>query len=171
MKFIYSFIGSQKLFAIVALLMAASMGSAQMPAVDLKNLEGKTINTAAITENNNKPIVVNFWATWCAPCKRELNTIAEVYEQWQEETGVVIYAISIDDARQMHKVAPYVNGSAWDFEVLLDPNGDFKRALNVNNVPHTFVFNGKGELVYQHNNYAPGDEEELYHQIKKAANL
>ena len=47
----------------------------------------------------------------------------------------------------------------------LDPNGDLKRALNVNNVPHTFLLNGKGEIVYQHNNYEPGDENELYGKV------
>jgi len=157
--------------SLVATVFISSQSFAQMPSVDLKDIGGNTFNTSKITENNNAPIVINFWATWCAPCKRELNTIADLYDDWQEETGVKIYAISIDDARQMHKVGPYINGAAWDYEVLLDPNGDFKRAMNVNNVPHTFVFNAKGELVYQHNNYAPGDEVELYEQIKKAANL
>jgi cytochrome c biogenesis protein CcmG/thiol:disulfide interchange protein DsbE len=156
----------------IAALFIGSTLNAQMPSVSLKDMDGKTVDTKTIFElHKGKPIVINFWATWCAPCKRELNTIAEVYDEWVEETGVVIYAISIDDARQVHKVAPYVNGSAWDYEVLLDTNHDFKRALNVNNVPHTFLFNAEGQLVYQHNNYAPGDEEELYEQILKAANL
>jgi hypothetical protein len=50
--------------------------------------------------------------------------------------------------------------------VYLDPNGDLKRALNVNNVPHTFLVDGNGNIVWQHNNYEPGDENELYKQIK-----
>jgi hypothetical protein len=67
----------------------------------------------------------------------------------------------------MSKVAPYVNSKSWEYEVYLDPNGDFKRALNVNNVPHTFLINGKGEIVWQHNSYSEGDEHELYELIKK----
>ncbi len=66
----------------------------------------------------------------------------------------------------MARVAPYVNGQGWDYEVYFDPNGDLKRAMNVNNVPHTFLLNGKGEIVYQHNNYEPGDEKELYAKVK-----
>ena len=139
-----------------------------IPSVNLKNLEGKTVNTSSFS-NDGKPMIINFWATWCSPCKRELNNIADVYEDWVEETGVKLIAISIDDARNSGKVAPYVNGKGWEYEVYIDSNQDFKRALNVNNVPHTFLVNGKGEIVWQHNSYPEGDEDELYEAVKKLA--
>lgn len=131
-------------------------------------MEGQNFNTSEI-QNNGKPILISFWATWCSPCKKELNAIAELYDEWRTETGVKVVAISIDDSRNMSKVAPYVNGKGWEYEVYIDPNGDFKRALNVNNVPHTFLLNGKGEIVWQHNSYSEGDESKLLGYIKKAA--
>lgn len=136
-----------------------------LPSVDIKTLDGENINIQEI-ENSGKPIVINFWATWCKPCKKELNTIAEVYEEWQEETGVKLIAISIDDARSMVRVAPYVNASDWEYEVYLDPNGDLKRAMGVSRVPHTFLLNGKNEIVWEHKGYVDGDEDELLEQIK-----
>ena len=79
----------------------------------------------------------------------------------------MLYAISIDDARNMSRVKPYVNGVAWDYEILLDPNSDFRRAMNVNNPPHTFLVDGNGKIIYQHNSYSPGDEDELYDELLK----
>ncbi len=58
-----------------------------------------------------------------------------------------------------------VNAFGWDYEVFLDKNSDFKRAMNVVNIPHTFLVDGDGKIVYQHTSYAPGDEEELYDKI------
>jgi thiol-disulfide isomerase/thioredoxin len=134
------------------------------PTADVKDLEGNTISSADF-ENDGKPIVVSFWATWCKPCILELQTILDEYDDWQEETGVKLIAISIDDARNAAKVAPFVNGKAWPYEVYIDSNQDLKRALSVNNVPATFLLNGNNEIVWQHNSFSPGDEEELYDHI------
>lgn len=140
----------------------------KLPSAEIQDLKGAVVNTGDFS-NNGKPIVISFWATWCKPCIAELIAISEHYEEWQEETGVKLIAVSIDDARNVAKVEPFVNGKSWDYEVYCDPNGDFKRALSVNTVPHTFLLNGKGEIVWQHNSYNPGDEDELYELVKKVA--
>jgi|TARA_B110000914_G_scaffold164439_2_gene144928 cytochrome c biogenesis protein CcmG/thiol:disulfide interchange protein DsbE len=136
-----------------------------LPNIEVKTLEGSSFNIQEL-ENKGKPMVISFWATWCKPCKKELNAIAEVYEDWQEETGVKLIAISIDDTRSMSRVAPYVNSSEWEYEVYLDSNSDLKRALGVSTVPHTFLINGEGKIIWQHKGYIDGDEDELYEQIE-----
>jgi cytochrome c biogenesis protein CcmG, thiol:disulfide interchange protein DsbE len=137
-----------------------------IPAVSVQDINGHKVNTAELS-NNGKPIIISFWATWCKPCISELTTINEVYSDWQKETGVKLIAVSIDDARSSPKVLPMVNAKAWDYEVLLDQNGDFKRALNVNAVPHTFLINGKGEIVWQHTSFIEGNELELIELVRK----
>lgn len=162
----------KKIFStIAAIAIFATLSIAQnrtLPSVDVKTLEGSNININTI-ENDGNPIVISFWATWCKPCKKELNNIAEVYEDWQDETDVKLVAISIDNARSMAKVAPYVNAADWDYEVYIDPNGDLKRAMGVSTVPHTFLLNSKKEIVWQHKGYVDGDEDELLEQIEKLA--
>ncbi|MCX8081637.1 MAG: TlpA family protein disulfide reductase [Bacteroidia bacterium] len=143
--------------------------SGKVPDVQVKKLDGSKINTAEIIKNNGKPVIISFWATWCKPCKKELDAIAEEYENWQKETGVKLVAISIDDSRTSAKVPTDVKSKGWKYEVYLDENQDFKRAMNVNNVPHTFIINGKGEIVWSHNSYSDGDEDLLYENIKLVA--
>lgn len=140
----------------------------KLPSVTIKTIEGNSFNTEEIT-NDGKPIVISFWALWCKPCKQEMDAYAENYAEWVEKTGVKIYAVSIDDARSTAKVLPFVSGKGWPMNVLLDPNGDFKRAMSVNMIPHTFILNGKGEVVYQHTSYYEGLEDEIFEIIEKVA--
>jgi len=138
----------------------------KLPSVKLKTIKGLPFISDSIT-NNNKPVIISFWATWCKPCVRELTTISDVYDDWVEETGVKLYAISVDDSRSTTLVGPMINGKGWDFTVLLDPNSDFKRAMNVGPIPHTFLLNGKGEVVFQHTSFAEGDELGLIEMVRK----
>ncbi len=138
----------------------------KLPSVKLKTVKGLPFTSDSIT-NNGKPIIISFWATWCKPCVRELTTISDVYDDWVTETGVKLYAISVDDSRSMTLVGPMANGKGWDFTVLLDPNSDFKRAMNVGPIPHTFLLNGKGEVVFQHTSFSEGDELSLIDMVRK----
>jgi len=153
------------LLSIVALAFSVSSLQAQLPAVTLKTLNGSEVRTDTLS-NNGKPFIIDFFATWCKPCNRELDAISEVYEEWQEETGVKIIAISIDQAQNINKVKPLVNNHGWEYEVLLDPNGDFKRALGCQMIPYTIIVDGMGEIVYKHNGYTDGAEAELIEKVR-----
>lgn len=162
-----------KLLLFVSLLLLIGTTSAQdqknygkVPAIDVKTLSGETFNMSNIS-NDGKPIIITFWATWCKPCIKEHDAINDVYQDWVDETGVKLYAISIDNARSSKRVLPTVNGKGWEFEVLLDENGDFKRAMNVNIPPHTFIVDGNGNIVWQHVGYLEGDEVEYIETVEK----
>lgn len=157
----------KKFWIASALALTALGASAALPSVTLKNLEGKTVDTAQLS-NDGKPFVISFFALWCKPCQRELKAIAEVYDEWQEETGVKVYAVSIDEAQNEQKVKPLVSSKGWEYEVLLDPNGEFKRQLGVNDIPHVFVVDGQGNIVWNHQGYVDGGEEDILEAVKKA---
>ena len=134
--------------------------------ITLKDINGQSVQSSVI-QNDGKPVIISFWATWCKPCNLELNTIKEIYEEWQEETGVKIVAISIDDARSAARVKPHAEGNDWPYEIYLDQNSDLKRAMGVVNVPHTFILNGEGEIVWQHTGYQVGGEEEVIEKVRE----
>ena len=140
----------------------------KIPAATVKKLDGTKVNSSTFV-NQGKPMIISFWATWCKPCKKELDAIHENFEEWQKETGVKLIAISIDDSRSSSKVSTDVKVKGWNYEVYLDENQDFKRAMNVNNVPHTFLVDGNGNIVWSHNSYQEGDEDILYENVKKLA--
>ena len=154
------------LLTILALALSQVPAFAQLPAVTLKTMDGTELRTDTLN-NGGKPFIIDFFATWCKPCNRELDAISEVYEEWQEETGVKIFAVSIDQAQNINKVKPLVSNHVWEYDVLLDPNGDFKRALGCQMIPYTMIVDGKGNIVYKHNGYTDGAETELIEKVRQ----
>jgi len=164
MKTLFAFLVMSAMSGLVMAQDHAQETGKKVPDIQLMDIDGKTHSMADLGFKG--PVIINFWATWCSPCKKELNTIHEVYADWVAETDVTLVAVSMDDEKTKNQVAVYANGKSWDYLVLLDPNGDFKRAMGVNNPPHTFIVDQEGYIVYSHNSYSAGDEDALYEKIK-----
>lgn len=156
----------KKLWIIALSAVSCLSVSAALPSVELKDINGKSVNTAQL-DNDGKPMVISFFALWCKPCRRELKAIHEVYPDWQEETGVKLIAISIDEAQNEQKVKPLVMGSGWEYEVLLDPNSEFKRQMGVTDIPHVFIVDGQGNVVWNHKGYVDGGEDEILEKLRE----
>ncbi|MES2656802.1 MAG: TlpA disulfide reductase family protein [Bacteroidota bacterium] len=140
-----------------------------LPDLNLKDVNGKVVNVKDYAKKG-KIVIISFWATWCTPCKKELNNINELYDEWKTKYDVIVVAVSIDNARNVMKVKPYIDGQAWPFDVLLDVNSDMMRAMNVVNPPHTFLLDKAGNVVYSHTGYLEGDEFALEEKIKAIVN-
>jgi len=156
-----------KLFFAFFIVLNATLLEANnnpFPSINIKTLDGKTVNTSEYT-SKGKITVVSFWATWCTPCKRELDVINEVYSEWAEKYNLQLLAITIDDARGLSKVPSIVQSKGWEFTVLADTKQELQQSLNFQTIPQTFLLNDKGEIVYAHNGYNPGDEIELEKKI------
>jgi len=155
-----------KFLSIFFLAGVISASAQQLPSVQLKDLNGKTVDTSTL-DNDGKPFIISFFATWCKPCLMELEAIKDVYDDWQDETGVKLFAISIDDGQNSLKVGPETQAKGWSFEILLDPNSDFKRALGINTIPAVFVVDENGKIASSRTGYTNGAEEQLIEEVRK----
>ncbi|MBK9149943.1 MAG: TlpA family protein disulfide reductase [Saprospiraceae bacterium] len=153
------------IFSLILALSSFSATSNPFPSVNIKTIDGKTVNTKDYT-GKGKITVVSFWATWCTPCKRELDAINELYPEWKQKYDIELLAITIDDARGLTKVPATIKSKGWEFTVLADTKQELQQALNFQTIPQTFLLNEKGEIVYSHNGYSPGDELKLESKIK-----
>lgn len=138
----------------------------KLPNVTIADLQGKPVNIVDYA-GNSKITVLSFWATWCSPCKRELDAIAELYPEWQSAYNMQLAAITIDNARALTQVKPLVEEKGWEYQILVDSKQELQLALGFQAIPQTFVIDGEGNIVYQHEGYTPGDEYELEKILKE----
>lgn len=156
-------------FICMVFILLHTAGHAQktLAAVEVRDLDGRPFSSAEFGKEGS-PFLLVFWATWCTHTKDGLTSINDDYLQdWQDEFGLEVVAVSVDDTRNLYKVKPFVDGRGWEFKVYSDVNGDFRRAMNVNNAPHFLLLNKDRNVVWQLNSFAPGDEETIYRELLK----
>jgi peroxiredoxin len=98
-----------------------------------------------LKEQRGKVVVVNFWATWCPPCRKEMPDLETLYKQFKDQ-GLVILAISDEDAG---KVAPFIAEQKVTYPILLDPGRKVNELFQIEGIPKTFVYDRGGKLVAQ----------------------
>ena len=150
---------------MLALFIGVSASAQTLPDVKVENQEGKVISIRDLVDGT--PIIISFWSITCKPCIAELNAINESLYEWLDEVDMKVVAVSVDDARTLSRARAMTQGQGWDdYTCVYDKNQDLKRAMNVSLTPHTFIVDGKGNIVYSHSGYTPGSEQELFEKIK-----
>ena len=157
-------------FLLTVALLISATAFAQVPSVTVENAKGEAFNTKSLLDEGT-PMIVSFWSTSCKPCIRELDAVYDALPDWLDEVEFRVVAVSTDDSRLLAKAKSFAEGRGWgeEYTLLFDKNQDFMRAMNVSVVPHVFVIDGKGKIVYSHTSYVPGNELELFEALKKCA--
>ena len=154
------------LLSLAAALLSFA-AAAQVPSVTVETVKGESFDTAKLLDEGT-PMIISFWSTSCKPCIRELDAVYDAMPDWLDEADFRVVAVSTDDSRLLAKAKSFAEGRGWgeEFTLLFDKNQDFMRAMNVSVVPHVFVVDAKGKVVFSHTSYVPGGEVELFEAVK-----
>ena len=132
------------------------------PDFKLQDVQGKQVSLSDFTD---KLIVLDFWATWCVPCKKAMKELDKIQTKYTEQVKII--AISIDKPRAKAKAVSYVKSRRFSFVTLFDPDWRVKRKYNVVNPPRTLVITPEKNIIYEHDGYKRGDEKKLEKIIKE----
>jgi peroxiredoxin len=134
---------------------------------DAKTLSGDKISLTELTKRG--PVLVNFWATWCQPCKAEIKHLKNIYEKY-DSLGLTIIGVNQDSPKSLSKVKSFVSSYELKYPIVLDPNAQIFQKFNGQVMPYSVLFDKNQEIVYRHAGYLPGDEVELEEEVVKLLN-
>lgn len=136
----------------------------EAPDFSLKNLDGDAVSLHELLEDG--PVLLDFWALWCKPCKKGLPGTNDLYKEF-EEKGLSVVAVNVDSPRSTSKVRSYVKSQRYEFEVLLDPNSATMRLYQFRSIPQLFLVSRDGTIAYSKMGWAPGQEIFISREIEK----
>ena len=139
------------LFFLLSILIAQD----RVPNLRLKMLNGKYAKLYDHLKDG--PMIIDFWATWCEPCKKQMRYLNLFYTHFKS-IGFNVLAVNTDSPKSMSKVKPYIRTKGFDFHVAVDPNGQVYKKLKIQQMPTTIIIDQDGSVVYRHKGYVPGDE-------------
>ena len=158
----------KKFFFIFYLFLTFLISQNVSPNLTLKKMNGKSVK---LSEYLNKgPVLINFWATWCSPCKKEMVFLDE-FERRYKDNGLSILSISIDSQKSLAHVRSYIRANNYTYDVFLDPNRQVFKKLNGNLMPTNVLIDKDGKILWRHYGYIPGDEKNMDLELRSALKL
>ena len=153
--------------SLLFLCAAPTLAGEAAPDFSLRDINGKEVS---LSSYKGKVVLVNFWATWCGPCKLEMPHLDKM-DRDLESKGFEVISISTDDARAASKVKPLVKRGGYGFTVLLDKDTTVVSQYNpAKTLPYNVLIDRAGNIHKVYQGYNPGDEVELRRDIEALVN-
>lgn len=140
-----------------------SLLQGRVPGYKMKTLSGKRIS---LKDYRGSPLLLNFWATWCAPCRKEFPIIKEIENKFGKD-GLVVLAINVDDTRTISAVKSFVSAHSLNFTIPLDPNRKLLNNFRGSALPLTVLIDASGNVVRIYTGFLGMWEEEIYRQLSE----
>jgi thiol-disulfide isomerase/thioredoxin len=135
--------------------------SAPAPQFSLAARGGKTVNLA---QYKGQVVMINFWATWCGPCRQEMPLLESIYKKYHK-MGFTLLGVNVEpDAKPAED---YLKAIPVSFPILFDTKSEVSKMYEVSGMPSTIIVDRKGNVRVIHHGYKPGDENEYQDSIRK----
>lgn len=137
------------------------------PNLKIKLIDGSNISLNELYKDG--PLLIDFWATWCVPCKKLMKYLNQYHQEYQNE-GFKVLMINTDSPRSIGKVKSYIKSQNYKFLVGVDPNKVISKKLNSIVMPTTILINQSGDIVWRHQGYIKGEEIQIKTKIESLLN-
>ncbi len=131
----------------------------------LRDLDGNDVTLSKLLEKG--PVLISFWATWCAPCKDEMKKLQPIYEKYKDR-GFTYLAVNQDNQKSVSKVKSYISANGYTFPVVLDLEKAIFEAYSGIGMPYSLLIDTDKKIVAKHLGYVPGDEKKIEQEIVEA---
>jgi len=151
----------KKAVAVTVFFCSASFAATTAPDFTLKSSTGENIRLA---EQRGQVVMLNFWASWCGPCRQEMPLLDNLNKKYGK-MGFVLYGINVDeDTEEANKVLQKIK---VNYPILFDPESKLSSLYNVDSMPFSVFIDRKGQVRHIHKGFLPGDDEKYIKQIKE----
>ncbi|ACE86254.1 TlpA family protein disulfide reductase [Cellvibrio japonicus] len=147
--------------ALVASLMVGAANAQPAPDFTLQSSTGENVRLA---EQRGKVVMLNFWASWCGPCRQEMPLLDAMYKRYSA-AGFVLYGVNVEEDNTDAK--KLIKELGVDLPVLYDPESKASSLYKVDAMPTTVLIDKKGQIRYVNRGYKPGDENKYRDQIRE----
>ena len=133
------------------------------PNINFDLFNGKKVSIHELIDSG--PLVIQFWAIWCSPCKKEMYYLDKIQDKYKD-SGVNVICINTDNLKSVPKAKAYVRQKKYDILIAADPSSQIFKKLNASVMPTTLIMDKNGQIVYTKEGYMGGDEKKVEAALK-----